>query len=110
MSTTPYYPTDVTDAQWTLLVALLPARQWRPGGPGRPPCELRQVLTGIFYLLKTGCQWRRIPRECGKWTTIYRYFKAWRETGVWAPVLEAVRQREHRSQLYEFPHTSCSVS
>jgi transposase len=48
MSTTPYYPTDLTAAQWTLLLALLPARQWRPGGPGRPPCDLRQVLNGIF--------------------------------------------------------------
>jgi transposase len=49
MSTTPYYPTDLTEAQWTLLLALLPARKWRPGGPGRPPCDLRQVLNGIFY-------------------------------------------------------------
>jgi transposase len=52
MSTTPYYSTDLTEAQWTLLLALLPARKWRPGGPGRPPCDLRQVLNGIFYLLE----------------------------------------------------------
>lgn len=47
MSTTQYYPTDLTEAQGTLLLALLPARKWRPGGPGRPPCDLRQVLNGI---------------------------------------------------------------
>ena len=67
MSTMPDYPTDLTEAQWTCLLTILPARKWRPGGPGRPPCELRQVLKGIFYLLKTGCQWRMGPREFGKW-------------------------------------------
>lgn len=98
MSTTHDYPTDLTEAQWTLLVALLPARKWRPGGPGRPPYELRQVLNGIWYLLKTGCQWRMLPREFGKWPTIYGYFKRWRETGVWAKLMEALRQRERRRQ------------
>ena len=66
MSPTPYYPTDVTEAQWTLLLAVHPARKWRLGGPGRPPYDLRQVRKGIFSLLKTGCQWRRLPREFGK--------------------------------------------
>jgi putative transposase len=70
MSTTQYYPTDLTEAQWILLLALLPERKWRPGGPGRPPCDLRQVLNGIWYLVKTGGQWRRLPREFGKWKTV----------------------------------------
>jgi transposase len=48
MSTTPYYPTDLTEAQWALLLGLLPARKWHAGGRGRPPCDLRQVLNGIF--------------------------------------------------------------
>src|SRR5689334_14218731 len=98
MSTPPYYPTDLTDAQWTLLLGLLPARKWHVGGRGRPPCDLRQVLNGIFSLLKTGCQWRMIPREFGKWNTIYAYFKGWRETGVWGTLMEAMRQRERRRQ------------
>jgi putative transposase len=98
MSTTPYYPTDLTEAQWTLLLERLPARKWRPGGPGRPPCDLRQGLNGIFYLLKTGCQWRMGPREFGKWNTIYAYFKAWRHAGVWAKLMETLRQGERRRQ------------
>jgi len=81
MSTTRYSPTDLTEARWQFLLALLPARKWRPGGPGRPPCDLRQVLNGIWYLLKTGCQGRMLPREFGKWATVYAYFKGWRQTG-----------------------------
>jgi len=54
------------------------------------------VINGILYLLKTGCQWRMLPREFGKWTTIYGYFKRWRRDGVWANVMEALRQLERR--------------
>ena len=96
MSTRRYYPTDLTEGQWQLLLALLPARKWRPGGPGRPPYDLRRVLNGLLYLLKTGCQWRMLPREYGKWTTIYAYFKRWRHEGVWANLMEALRQLERQ--------------
>ena len=98
MSTTRYYPTDLTAAQWTLLQALLPARKWRPGGPGRPPCGLRRVINGILYLLKTGGQWRLLPREFGRWHTVYAYFEGWRQEGVWAKLMEALRQLERRRQ------------
>jgi putative transposase len=56
------------------------------------------VLNGIWYLLKTGCQWRMVPREFGKWNTIYAYFKAGRQAGVWAKLMEVLRQRERRRQ------------
>lgn len=98
MSTRQDYPTDLTEAQWTLLLARLPARKWHPGGPGRPPCDLRQVLNGIWYLLKTGCQWRMLPREFGKWNTVYAYFRNWRQKGVGAKLMEALRQCEGRRQ------------
>jgi putative transposase len=98
MSTTRYYPTDVTAAQWALLSTLLPARKWRPGGPGRPPYDLRRVINGILYLLKTGCQWRMLPRDFGKWSTIYAYFKRWRRAGVWTRLMEALRRLERQRQ------------
>lgn len=98
MSTTRYYSTDLTEAQWALLVPLLPARKWRPGGPGRPPCDLRRVINGILYLLKTGCQWRMLPRDFGKWSTVYAYFKRWRWAGVWARLMEALRRLERQRQ------------
>jgi putative transposase len=70
MSTRWQYPTDLTDEQWTLLQVLLPERKWHLGGPGRPPCDLRAVLNGILYLNKSGCQWRRLPKDFGQWSTI----------------------------------------
>ena len=77
------YPTDLSDDQWELLESMLPQRTWQPGGRGRPPCDRRQVINGILYLNKSGCQWRMIPPEFGHWSTIYSYFKRWREQGLW---------------------------
>jgi putative transposase len=96
MSTVYDYPTDLTDDQWELLHPLLPERTWRPGGPGRPPCDVRRMLNGILYLNKTGCQWRLVPKEFGHWSTIYGYFKRWRQDGVWSRVMETLRQWERR--------------
>ena len=96
MSTDYDYPTDLTDEQWELLQLLLPARTWRPGGPGRPPCDVRRMLNGILSLNKTGCQWRLVPREFGHWSTIYGYCKRWRRDGVWTRLMETLRQWERR--------------
>src|SRR2546425_9513991 len=98
MSPVGHYPTDVTDEQWELLTPLLPKPKWRPGGPGRQPYELRRVLNGIFYVNKTGCQWRMVPRDFGHWNTIYSYFRTWRRTGLWARLMEQLRQQERRRQ------------
>jgi putative transposase len=98
MSPGRYYPTDVSDEQWTVVRALLPQPKWRPGGPGRQPYELRRVLNGIFYVTKTGCQWRMLPLDFGHWNTIYSYFRTWRRTGLWVRLLEQLRQRERRRQ------------
>src|SRR3954452_5083091 len=60
----PLYPTDTSDAPWRRIARLLPAA--RQGGRPRTT-DLRAVLNAIFYLLRTGCQWRLLPREypCG---------------------------------------------
>ena len=90
------YSTELTDDQWELLQPLLPERTWQPGGPGRPPCDVRRIVNGILYVNKTGCQWRLVPREFGHWSTIYGYFKRWRQDGVWAHVMETLRPWERR--------------
>jgi putative transposase len=57
---TPFYDTDLTDAAWAWFAPVLPAA--RQGGQPRTT-NLRAVLNAIFYLLRTGCQWRLLPRE-----------------------------------------------
>ncbi|MEL6226137.1 MAG: IS5 family transposase [Pseudomonadota bacterium] len=74
------YASGVTDREWLLFEAhLQPAK---PGGRPRTTC-LRRVLNAIFYLLQTGCQWRMLPRDFPPRSTVYGYFRRWREDGTW---------------------------
>src|SRR5271166_1109671 len=66
------YDTDLTDAAWALIAPMLPAA--RPGGRPRK-INIRAVLNAIFYLLRTGCQWRLLPREFPGWSTVYHYLE-----------------------------------
>lgn len=63
-----------------LVAPLLPPA--RIGGRPRTT-DLRAVVNAIFYLLRTGCQWRLLPREFPAWGTVYHYFRAWKNAGVW---------------------------
>lgn len=55
---TPVYPSDLTDAEWALLAPLLPPA--RPGGRPRS-VDVRRILNGLFYLVRSGCAWRYLP-------------------------------------------------
>ncbi len=98
MNTHREYPTNVTQAQWQLLILLLPKGKWRKGGSGRPPANLRQVFNGILYLTKTGCQWRMLPPTFGCWQTVYGYFNRWRKQGIFERVQQALTQKERKRQ------------
>src|SRR2546421_808303 len=79
------YPCDLTDAEWVQLAPLLPA----PARCGRPRSwPLRLLVNAIFYVLRTGCAWRYLPREYPPWQTTYTTFRQWRLHGVWQRVHE----------------------
>ncbi len=100
MNTHRQYPTDLSDPQWQFLMGLdiLPKAKWHPGGPGRKPCDLRTVINGILYVTKTGCQWRMLPLEFGKWQTVYGYLNRWSKTGIWQEILETLTRKERQRQ------------
>ena len=82
-----------------LLAPLLPPPL--PGGRPRTT-ELRAILNAIFYVLRSGCQWRLLPREFPAWGTVYHYFRIWKNTGVWTgiqrTIYEQVRTEAGRSE------------
>src|SRR5436305_11933540 len=77
------YSTDLTDAAWAIIPRLLPPAA---AGGRRRTTDLRAVLDAIFYLLRTGCQWRLIPRHFPAWGTVYHYFRTWKNAGVWGSI------------------------
>jgi hypothetical protein len=73
------YPTDLSDAECNYIEPHLPA----PKGHGRPRIhDLREILNAIFYVLKSGCQWRLLPHDFPRWPTVYHYFRQWRIDGT----------------------------
>ncbi len=65
----------IPDNLWERMEPLLPKRKRRRRYPGRKPLEWRQVMDGIFYVLRTGCQWKAAPREFGSGSSLHRYFQ-----------------------------------
>jgi putative transposase len=93
MERTPY-PTDLTDGQWKLVEPLLP--EAKPGGRPRET-DLREVLNALFYLVRSGCQWRMIPHEFPPWKTCYNYYRAWINNATWDEIAVVLRM-EVRTQ------------
>ncbi len=103
-----YYPTDLTDSQWELIEPLLPEPKSGPGKPGRPPSDRREVVNGILYIVKSGCQWRMLLSEFGSWQTIYRYFNGWSRTTVWQGIPEELNMKERcRQGRHPEPTAGC---
>jgi putative transposase len=111
MSTSTHYATSLSDEQWHVLQLMLPEPKWQPGGPGRPPLDLRRVVDGIFYVNNTGCQWRMMPHDFGSGMTIYGYFRRWRQQGVWHDVMDTLRIWERRDKgQKDDPSAGCADS
>ena len=89
MERTPY-PSDLTDRQWALIEPMVPPERW--GGRTRS-VDMRRVLDGILYLLRTGCQWRAIPRDLANWSTCRFYYDRFRADGTWERVHDRLRQQ-----------------
>lgn len=86
------YPSDLTDAEWQILVPVLPSSS--PSGRGRPRTrDLREILNAIFYVLRSGCAWRMLPRDFPPFQTAYYYFRKWRLDGTWDKIHEVLRDR-----------------
>jgi len=88
------YPSDLTDEQWQVLRPLLPP----PAPTGRKPVDRRWVLNAILYVVRTGCQWRQLPKDFPPWKTVYTVFWRFRRGGTWKRIHDALRERERKRQ------------
>lgn len=76
------------DALWPHFQKVLPPPQPKPKG-GRPRMDDRQALDAIFYVLRTGCQWKALPRSLGAGSTVHDRFQEWQRAGVFAKLWQA---------------------
>jgi putative transposase len=98
METKIVYPDDLSDEEWDLIKRLVPKGK----NGGRPPTDRRQVLNAIFYILRSGCSWRMLPKDYPKWQTVYGLFRKWKRRGIIKKIhdvlREQVRQQEGRKK------------
>lgn len=87
------YPTDLSDEQWELIKPYIPPSKSGTRKGGRPPTDVRLVVNGLFYLARTSCAWRMLPRDFGPWPTVHHYYRTWRRDGTWRKIHDALRQK-----------------
>ena len=80
---------DVPDEFWAKVEPLLPKHVRSPKG-GRPPTPHRTIFNGILYVLRTGCQWKMLPREYGSGSAAHEHFQKWTRGGDFLQTLEAL--------------------
>jgi putative transposase len=99
------YPTDLSDDEWCCIRPHLP----EPAGWGRPRLHgLRAILNAVFYVLKSGCPWRLLPRDFPPWKTVYDWFRRWRIDGTWKRLNAQLRERL-RSRLGRNKNPSAGI-
>ena len=99
------YTSDLIDSEWNLISYCFPKASKR----GRPRRHtFRELRNAIFYLTKTGCQWRNLPAHFAPWRTVYHYFRRWKKNGLWEALhthlREFVRLMERRER-----HASAAI-
>ena len=86
----------VSDAFWAKVEPLVPVPRREPGrryrrkpGAGRKPMSARQVFAAIVYVLRTGCQWKALPREFGSASAVHKHFQDWQKAGFFLTLWRA---------------------
>ena len=81
---------DLRNEQWERIKQFIPEPKAGPGKSGRPPQDVRAVLNGILWILRTGAPWADLPERYPPRSTCHRRFQEWTESGVFAKILTAL--------------------
>ncbi|MGH8399367.1 MAG: IS5 family transposase [Gammaproteobacteria bacterium] len=98
------YPSDLSDSQWELITNLFAEAE-----TGRPrEVDIRAVVDAIFYVNRTGVQWRYLPHDFPRWDVVYSYFRKWGADGTWDQLQRFLRQGVRQAATREAtPSMAC---
>ena len=82
------YPSDLSDAEWEEIKHYIPKS--KVGGRPRS-VDIREIVNAILYVTRSGCSWRMLPHDLPKWQTVYTYFRAWTDSGLWERMNDGLR-------------------
>ena len=89
----------LSDTQWSRIAELLPAK---PPGRGGRVADNRRFVEAILFIAREGCPWRDLPKEFGKWNSVYVRFSRWENLGVWARIAEALRGEVDQEEFSDY--------
>jgi len=105
-----HYPTDLTDEEWDYIKSSVPAPKSGKGKRGRPlKLERRRLVNAIFYVVRSGCAWRLLPRDFGPWQTIYGYFRQWSRDWTWRFLHDTLRDCLRKTEERKVAPTAAIV-
>lgn len=84
------YPNDLSDQEWNLISPVVTFKR-TPGGR-KGIHSKREILDAIFYLLRTGCQWRHLPHDLSPWKSVYTQFRRWKMSGLFEMIHDHLRK------------------
>jgi len=84
------YDSDVSDEEWELIKHNFDPVDKRGGA--RKKHAKRDIVNAIFYLNKTGVQWRQLPNDFPPWKTVYDHYSQWNRRGIWDTTLDQLNR------------------
>jgi transposase len=78
---------ELTDAQWRRIERLVPGKK---GDRGRAGEDNRRFVDAVLWLARAGAPWRDLPKEFGRWNSVFQRFRRWAKKGVWERIFNAL--------------------
>ena len=103
------YPTDLTNEEWDYIKSLVPVPKSGKGKRGRPALERRPLVNAIFYIVRSGCAWRLLPKDFGPWQTVYGYYRQWTKDWTWRFIHDTLRDCLRKSEKRKVAPTAAIV-
>lgn len=101
------YPTDLNDKEWSKVEVFFEVSYEKGGRP--PKHSKREIMNAIFYILRTGCQWRYLPHDFPPWKTVYTYFRRWKKEGVFEESNDALTRESRIGMSKNASPSACIV-
>jgi transposase len=96
------YSSDLSDKDWVIIEPLLSSMLKFSGSGRRSHWSNRELLNGMLYQLKNGCNWGDLPKDYPPYSTVYWHYKKWRDAGIFEKTLQKLHD-ECRISLKKSP-------
>ena len=91
------YSSDLSDKDWMIMEPLLSSLLTVSGSGRRSRWSNRELLNGMLYQLKNGCNWVDLPKDYPPYSTVYWHYKKWRDASIFEKILQMLHQKCHTS-------------